>query len=35
MAGGIDPTCPEQKILEHLKEREFAIEDVVNIQKRE
>lgn len=35
MARGIDPTCTEQLISEHLKEREFAIEQVTNIQKRE
>lgn len=35
MARGIDPTCTEQMIAEHLTERKLAIREVVNIKKRE
>lgn len=35
MARGIDPTCSEQLIKEHLHERKFAIQEVANILKRE
>ena len=35
MARGLDPTCTVQMIGDHLKERNFAIQEVINIEKRE
>lgn len=35
MARGIDSTCPEEMIVEYLKDKQLAIQEVVNIQKRE
>lgn len=35
IARGVDPSCTEQMIEDYLTEKKFAIQDVVNIQKKE